>query len=53
MTIMSGLVGTGADHGVASRRSAAGEWVMRHAWGLILTGSLAFWLTLAALLLWG
>jgi len=52
MSIVSGLIETGAEHSVAQHRSAAGEWVVRNAWGVILTGSLAFWSTLAFVLIW-
>jgi hypothetical protein len=47
MSIVSGLVETGAEHSVAQHGSAAGEWMLRNAWGLILTGSTVFWLMLA------
>ncbi len=52
MPIMSGLAGTEAGRPVASHQSAVGQWAIRNAWGLILTGSLAFWLTIAAFLVW-
>ncbi len=50
MTIMSGLVG--ADHAVAPGRMTAGDWFVRNAWGVILTGSTAFWLMIVAFLIW-
>jgi hypothetical protein len=52
MSIVSGLVETGAEHSVAQHQSAVGEWVVRNAWSLILTGSLAFWSALLFLLVW-
>lgn len=52
MSIVSGLVETGAEHSVAQHGSAASEWVLRNVWGVILTASVAFWLTLAFVLVW-
>jgi hypothetical protein len=52
MSIVSGLVDTGSERSVAPQRTVAGEWAMRNAWGLILTGSVIFWLTLAYLVVW-
>ncbi len=52
MSIMSGLVETEVKRPVAPH-SASSEWFVRNAWSVILAGSLGFWLTLAALLIWG
>jgi hypothetical protein len=53
MSIVGGLVDTHADQSIVARHTVVGDWAMRNAWGLILTGSFAFWLALAALLIWG
>ncbi len=52
MSIVSGLVETGPERSIASQHSAVGDWAMRNAWTLILTGSASFWLALALLVVW-
>ncbi|HUO97764.1 MAG TPA: hypothetical protein VMU01_03810 [Rhizomicrobium sp.] len=53
MSIMSGLVGHEAEGLAPSRRDVFGEWAMRNAWGLILAGSLGFWIVLGGILIFG
>ena len=53
MSIVTGLIQAEATEvQQTSQGSAFGEWIIQHSWAVILTGSLAFWLILAAALIW-
>ena len=53
MSIMSGLIETGAERPIEPQQSLLGEWMACHAWSVILTFCIAFWGVVAGLLLWG
>ena len=53
MSIVGGLVGTEVERPADALGAPLGEWAMRNAWGVILLGSLAFWLALAGVLAFG
>jgi len=50
MSIVSGLVERPTEHHVAQSSSRPAEWMVRNAWGVVIGGSVAFWLILAVLL---
>jgi hypothetical protein len=53
MSLMSGLVETPADQTVAvSKRAGIGDWIVRHAWRLVLGSSALFWVIVIALVAW-
>lgn len=53
MSIVGGLIGGETMRIAATRNSVFGDWAMRNAWAVILLGSLAFWVTLGAVLVFG
>jgi hypothetical protein len=50
MSIVSGLVDTGSERPIMARRLGIKEWLLRHAWGVVIGCSFAFWLGVALLL---
>lgn len=53
MSLMSGLVETGAEEVIVSKPSRFGEWAVRNAWRLVVAGSSVFWLTVLGVVLFG
>ena len=47
MSLLGGLVETGAEQVSVPRKSAFSDWATRHAWRLMLGGSALFWLIVA------
>lgn len=50
MSIVSGLVERSTEHHTLPRSARPAEWMVRNAWGVVIGGSIAFWLILAILL---
>jgi len=53
MSIMGGLVGSQAGKLAEADHNPLALWVERNAWAVILMGSLAFWMALGAVLVFG